>query len=211
MNDHELQAVKSKLIGLFPRAELTQVELELWLRRLRHAPFGATVAALEDHKLEQDARGKKMPVLATILKAVSATKPRPTGEQRAPSLADVSRSERPEWAGLGDFEILLRRYRMEWHTDVARVDERRQSIEKEILSRANCPAKTAALLRAQDRQAVAYRRKVRAGCCGSLVAAGMMPDVAKRYARAVVRAAPETFRLVLDDIRTYGAVLTAAA
>ena len=211
MSNPEVLNFMAKLKGLFPQAELTKDEAELWAKRLRRVEYQAAVTALEDHKIEQDGRNRRRPSLGTVLKGVSKA----TANVHAPpppsSLINVLRSKHPDLKDSSDFELSLRYWRCNWHKYSVPAAERRGAIVR-ALERRGVPREVRAnLLRDHDRQVVSFRRKVRRSCFACLSAAGMLPDVARRYARAVVKSDPEMFRRVLEDVRDFGAAVSTAA
>jgi hypothetical protein len=207
VSNGDLANFMTRLKGLFPQAELTPEEAELWARRMRHADFRAAVSALEDHKVDQDGHNRRRPSLGAVLKAIAVGSATKREQRPAPTLADVIRLQRPELHDCGDVEVLLRHWRADWRAYSTRAAQRREPMN----GHSTPPAGRGPTLRAHDRQTVGYRRKVRLGCTGSLIAAGMEQGLARRYALAVVKSDPDTFRRVLEDARLFAAMASTAA
>jgi hypothetical protein len=101
----ELEHVCGLLMELFPRADLTEAQMEVWAQRLRSADFNVVKAAIQDHFTEHKFLRPSLPAVLAKVKARSIVK-RQAVAAIAPDFAEELKKFVREECGFSECEEL---------------------------------------------------------------------------------------------------------
>lgn len=178
------------LAGLFPN-QVSQEQSKLYIREFQAFEERIVYAAIIEHRKSPDLKGGFLD-FGKLLEgcqsnargAAAASRPRTSIADQ--SFASVYRQQRPDLAGAGDYEVILRILRGFWfrasarESDVANLDREKsraiQTVDGEI----------PAMICIEGRiGSFGYERKFRRECEYALIGAGMLENEAADWARFV--------------------------
>lgn len=195
MTAEETIEVVKTLAGLFPNQVTTEQAKQL-KSELRAFSKAAAMSAVREHRKNPDLAGGFWN-MGKLLEGCRAAERGESLEAKQfsgnESLPDIIRRGWEQLRDRNDYEVLLRYWRADWHRYSTDADRRKPTDES--------TPELKAVADQWRQQFDGARRRVEAGCRGSLISAGMEAEVVDGWAASVFDPDPAFFRQCLEVVR----------